>query len=188
MNRATCLSAGLFFAARAWCAEPAAVTAAALPDPVTAVDFFHRGGAQFCRNQMEEAKNTVTEGLARYPEDPALVKLKQLLDQPPQSQPNQDPKNNEDSSESEDQQNNDSQSKPDEQESEENPPQEEPSRETEDSSEQPQDAPQEQPQDGQLTQDQIARLLESASQEEMDLRDVLRRQQPRESPPVDKDW
>ena len=186
MNRATYGLACLLFAACAWSAEPKAATPAPLPDPVTAVDFFNRGGAQFCRNQMEEAKKTVEDGLARYPDDAALQKLKKLLDQPPQQQQNQDQQDKQDSSKSKDQQDKDSKSKQDEQKSKEDQKKDQQPQQQKDQSK-PEDAKQEQPKEGQLTQDQIARMLESASQEEMDLRDVLR-QQPHESPPVDKDW
>ena len=66
MNRAAYLMACLWLAAGAWSAEP---QPAAIParTPVTATDYFNRGGAQFCRNQMDEAKKTVADGLAQYP-------------------------------------------------------------------------------------------------------------------------
>ncbi len=189
MSRALCVMACLLFAARAWSAEPKARAPAPLPEPVTAADFFNRGGAQFCRNQMEEAKKTVEDGLARYPDDAALQKLKKLLDQPPQQQQNEDQQDQQDSSKSKDRQDQDSKSKQDEQKSKEEQDKDQQQQQQKDQSK-PGDAKPEQPQprEGQLTQDQIARLLEAASQEEMNLRDVLRQQQPRESPPVDKDW
>ena len=189
MNRAAWWMACLWFAARAWSEEPSAAAPAPLPDPVTAAEFFNRGGAQFCRNQMEEALKTVEDGLLRHPDDAALQKLRQLLEQPPQPQQSPDSQDTQDSSPSKDPKDTDSKSKPDEPTSKENEDTNQPQQNPEDSSKPEDMKPDEQQsREGQLTRDQVARLLESASQEEMDLRDVLRRQQPRESPPVDKDW
>lgn len=186
MSRAARMMACLWLAAGAYGAEPQPASAPPR-NPVTATDYFNRGGAEFCRNQMEDAKKTVTDGLARFPDDAALQKLKQLIEQPPQSQQNKDQQDSKDQSKSKDQESKDQKSKQDEQKSKEDQSKDQQQQQQQQQSK-PEDAQkEEQPKEGQLTQDQIARLLESAAQEEMDLRDVLR-QQPRESPPVDKDW
>ncbi len=52
-------------------------------------DFFHTGAQEYLSNNIPAAKLTVTNGLARFPDDEKLKKLNELLNQQQQSQQDQ---------------------------------------------------------------------------------------------------
>ena len=106
-----CLRLGLCLAG--WFGALASTASAAQQD---AEFFFHQGARQFlATNELAQARQTVTNGLSLYPEDPKLKKLWELLnqkqDQQQQQQDQQDQKDQQDKQDQKDQQSKDQQSK-----------------------------------------------------------------------------
>jgi hypothetical protein len=156
------------------------------PAADAAAGFFNRSAALFCRDRIDDARAVVTSGLEQFPDDGPLQRLRALLEQPTEGS-----SSNESGSESSNQQNHEAgEGEP--------PPEDEPKPEPGEGDPEPsdpgggEDAPPPKPGEsgpaaGELSPDQLARLLEAAAEEEMKLREVLRRTLP-QTLPVDKDW
>ncbi len=144
-----------------------------------AAEFFNRGAVHYIRDRMEPAKSTVQEGLAAHPDDPALQKLKILLEQPPQQQEQQQQEQQQE--QNQDQQKDQQQEQQNQQEQQEQQPQQEPSpHQRQDPQREPEKAEEMTPEEAKMMLDQLA------AQEEK-LRDQLRTRMARPVP-VDKDW
>lgn len=154
------------------------------PAADAAAGFFNRSAALFCRDRIDDARAVVTSGLEQFPDDGPLQRLRELIEQPPEKS-----SSNESSPESSNQQNHESgEGEP--------PPEGEPKPEPGEGDPEPSDPGEAEPppkpdgsgsEAGELSPDQLARLLEAAAEEEMKLREVLRRTLP-QTLPVDKDW
>jgi type IV secretory pathway VirB10-like protein len=83
----------------------------------TASDYFHAGAQQYIHGKIPNAIATISEGLAKYPNDPDLQALKgKIKEPPPQEQQNQQQGSNEqDQQGQQDQQKQNNQNKQDQQ-------------------------------------------------------------------------
>lgn len=139
-----------------------------------AAEFFNRGAVHYIRDRMEPAKSTVQEGLAAHPDDPALQKLKILLEQPPQQQEQQQ-------QQEQNQQKDQQQEQQNQQDQQEQQPQQEPS------PQQRQDPQREPEKAEEMTPEEAKMMLDQLAAQEEKLRDQLRTRMARPVP-VDKDW
>lgn len=176
--------------ARLFTAVLAALTLAAPAEPAAppaadaAAGFFNRGAALFCRDRLDDARAVVTSGLEQFPDDGPLQRLRALLEQPTEGSSSNESES--ESSKKQEPRPGDGAPPPeggDEPEPGEGDP--EPSDPGE--AEPPPNLDESGPEAGELSPDQLARLLEAAAEEEMKLREVLRRTLP-QTLPVDKDW
>jgi len=161
-------------------------------------DYFNRGSAIFIRESPEQALAIVNEGLVHYPEDSALIRLKELIERQQDQQQQQQQQ----------QQSSSSESSPDEQPPPEGeqPPEEQPSPPDEqeqdqqdqneaDKDQQP-DESREQPGEPktaeEMTEEEAEMVLDSLRQLEEAQREQVNQEMIRRSmrnmPPVEKDW
>lgn len=165
--------------------------------PKTPAAFFNRGAGLYCRDDVPQAKKIVETGLEQFPNDGALTELRKLLEQQQdqQKQSSQDQQQQKNQQNQQDQQNQQNQqdSSPNDESGQKKP--EPPDSSKSGTPSQPEEAPPksgeppagEKPQKGELSKDELERLLQAAENEELELRDLLRRRTP-PSPPVDKNW
>lgn len=163
--------------------------AALVSSAETPRDLFNRGAERFTRSQDAEAKQIVDAGLQQYPDDPALLALKALLEQKQQqsSGARQDQQAQSQDSSDQKQEPNPEEPKPDQE-----PPAEDPARgrPPEQSAD---EAPEEQPREArQMTKEEAALLLDAMKQQEQAMRRKVALDRMRSNmdqlPPVAKDW
>jgi hypothetical protein len=151
-------------------------------------DFFHPAASAFIHGDSTAASNRVERGLQRYPNDPKLMRLKNLLEQ--QQQEQQEQQNQDDSSEDQNQDSPDSSpdSDPSQNQSDANDqpdtPSDSPSQPEENNSEA---TPQPMPQAEEMSPEEAQRLLDAMRQDEENKRSQLR---PIMGAPfnVERDW
>lgn len=140
--------------------------------------YFDRGAERYTRDDAEQAKRWVSDGLAVYPEDPRLLALKQLLDQQQQQQQS-----------SEQKQEGGEQS---EQEREQPQDQEEPQDASEQQQAREDAAGEDEKAAEEMTREEATLLLDAMKQQEQAIREKLALDRLRSSmgrlPPVEKDW
>lgn len=151
--------------------------------------YFHPAASLYIHGDTTAASNLVARGLAEYPDDGKLKRLKELLEQQDQQQQNEDQQQKQDQQQNEDEQDQDQQ----EQEDSQDPPQDDQQdQESQDNQDQDQADQQNQQQPepqraDQMSRDEAERLLDAMKQEEknkrLDLHPVLGR-----PVKVDKDW
>ncbi len=144
--------------------------------------YFHPAASLYIQGDSPAASNLVTKGLALFPDDGKLLRLKELLEQQQEQQQDQnDQQQNQDQQDQQqDQDQNDQQDQQDPQDQEQN--QEQQDQQQEDQSQQP-----EPPRAEQMSPDEAQRLLDAMKQEEENKRLLLH---PVMGAPVkvDKDW
>ncbi|VGO17858.1 hypothetical protein PDESU_06460 [Pontiella desulfatans] len=152
--------------------------------------YFHPAASMYIHGDTASASNLVVQGLAHYPENGKLLRLKELIDQQQEQnqdqddqQQNQDQQNEQD--QNQDQQQDQDQQNQDEQQNEQDQQQNQ-DQQQQDQQQDPQQQ-QEPPRAEQMSQDEAERLLDAMKQEEENKRLQLH---PVLGAPVkvDKDW
>jgi len=164
----------------------AAGSAAALQH--AADDYFNTGAQFYISNNIPQAKQFVTNGLSRYPQDEKLLKLKKLLDQ--QQQQQQKDQQQSQQNQPQQQQSQADQKKADEQKQQEQPKQQQqqPSdADKKDQQDKQEQADQEKPVPGQMSKQEANRLLDSQKDNEQ-LLQFKPKDKPRDSNRPVKDW
>ena len=154
--------------------------APAVTNAPPAAEFFNRGAVHYIRDRMEPAKSTVQEGLAAHPDDPALQKLKILLEQPPQQQQQQQDQQQQQEQKQEEEKNQQQQQQNQQD-------QQEQQQQQEQSQDQRQEQPQEPEKAEEMTPEEAKMMLDQLAAQEEKLRDQIRNRMARPVP-VDKDW
>lgn len=79
---------------RFWLASSVSLVAALqLAAADTAEDYFHHGATNYVFERLQQARQVVKAGLAKFPQDRLLIELDKLLNPPPQPQQSQDQQN-----------------------------------------------------------------------------------------------
>jgi len=158
--------------------------------PGAARAYFNRGAERYTRQADEEAKKEVREGLQQFPEDSALLALKALLEQPPQSSPSQQNQEQKQDQQQQQQPQNAPQKGQEKQEQD-----QQPSSQTDKSQQAPKekdDQKDEAMEAREMTKEEAALLLDAMKQQEEALRRKIAMDRLRSSmdrlPPVEKDW
>ncbi len=162
------------------CAAACALAAARAADE-TSRYYFDNGAERYTRDDVEKARAWVDEGLQLYPSDTKLILLRQLLEQPPQQQPQSSPNAQQQPQTGEGQ---DSEQR-DEHQQEQTSPSDAPEQQTSSSEEEERPA-------SAMSEEEAERILDALREREASDRariaaDRLRREMSR-LPPVEKDW
>jgi len=172
----------------------AAGSAAALQH--AADDYFNTGAQFYISNNIPQAKQFVTNGLSRYPQDEKLLKLKKLLDQQQQQQNQQQQQQQQkDRQQSQQNQSQQQQSQADQKKADEQKQQEQPKQQQQqpsdadkkDQQDKQEQADQEKPVPGQMSKQEANRLLDSQKDNEQ-LLQFKPKDKPRDSNRPVKDW
>lgn len=140
-------------------------------------DYFHRGGQSYIHSNLEDAIAHVQEGLARFPNNPKLNELLQILKEEQEKQQQQQQQNQQ--NQDQQQQNQDQQQEQDQQQQ----------QQQQDSGEQnPDQQPQQAQQQEGMSKNNAEKILQALAQKEKELLKEFKKQNKQGSTGHEKDW
>ncbi|WP_018127421.1 hypothetical protein [Balneola vulgaris] len=148
--------------------------------------YFHQSANSYINSQIQQALETVDEGLSRYPNDAKLNELKRKLEEEKEKQQQQQQQQQEQQQEEQDQDQEQQEQQNEEQDQQEPQEQEQQNEEKKQQEPQPQDA--EELESKEISKEDAEKILKALAQKEKELLKDFKKKKSKDSAKHDKDW